>query len=454
MSFGFLRRLRGPLLGAAVASLVFATAGALAGSGVNGVFNLGVGNTVDAATTLTGTVGGGPQLQVDNLSPTASSFGILGRVTATGGGANSAGVRGVNATTGSNGVGVLGVHNGAGIGVLGQTGQGTGVFGKHTGGTATNAGVEGDTSSQTVDAAGILGKTTSGAQGTSGVRGVAGGEAEGVTGISSGFGSGVHGIGGTLGIGVFGEADGTGVSGLGAIGVEGQSFDTATDGIGVHGATRSPGDNAAGVLGEQLSQTGGGSAGVVGTHAGLGFGVRGVSTDGTGAEFVGELNGLNATGTLGAGVFGTNHAVAGIGVEGIVNGGATAVGVLGINTLHGLAGKFDGDVEVTGKLRKDYKAGSASSLAIPIAYGSVKGDGTLNSGTPNVATSVSGSVYSITIAGETYTTAGYITVITPSGGTAVSGRTSASATGQLQVRMFTAAGSNTTAPFSFITYKP
>jgi hypothetical protein len=113
MTFGFLRRLRGPLLGAAAASLVLVSAEAIAGSGVNGVFNLGVGNTVDAATTLSGTVGGGPQLQVDNVSPTASSFGILGRVTATGGGANSAGLRGVNATTGSNGSGVIGVQNGS-----------------------------------------------------------------------------------------------------------------------------------------------------------------------------------------------------------------------------------------------------------------------------------------------------------------------------------------------------
>jgi hypothetical protein len=51
------------------------TSTALAGNGVGGVFNLGVINTVDAVTTLTGTLGA-PLLRIDNnsLKPSASAL--------------------------------------------------------------------------------------------------------------------------------------------------------------------------------------------------------------------------------------------------------------------------------------------------------------------------------------------------------------------------------------------
>src|SRR5918912_1319871 len=53
---------------ALVLALVFGVASmALAGTGVGGVFNLGVTNTVNALTKLTGSVAG-PSLQIDNNS--------------------------------------------------------------------------------------------------------------------------------------------------------------------------------------------------------------------------------------------------------------------------------------------------------------------------------------------------------------------------------------------------
>lgn len=56
---------------AVVAAITVATAtAALAGTGVGGVFNLGVTNAVDAITTLKGVVGG-PSLRIDNDNPNA-----------------------------------------------------------------------------------------------------------------------------------------------------------------------------------------------------------------------------------------------------------------------------------------------------------------------------------------------------------------------------------------------
>ena len=59
--------LKGAVVGLVSAVLGGATV-ALAGSGINGVFNLGVSNSVDAKTTLTG-ASPGIQLQVTNTNP-------------------------------------------------------------------------------------------------------------------------------------------------------------------------------------------------------------------------------------------------------------------------------------------------------------------------------------------------------------------------------------------------
>jgi hypothetical protein len=58
-----LKKLRGPLVGAAAAGLCLVTTSALAGSGVGDVFNLGVSNRVEAPTLLSGNPGANPQLR-------------------------------------------------------------------------------------------------------------------------------------------------------------------------------------------------------------------------------------------------------------------------------------------------------------------------------------------------------------------------------------------------------
>jgi hypothetical protein len=66
--------LKGAIVGFVCAALGGATV-ALAGSGINGVFNLGVSNSVDAKTTLTG-ASPGIQLQVTNTSAAAGTSGL------------------------------------------------------------------------------------------------------------------------------------------------------------------------------------------------------------------------------------------------------------------------------------------------------------------------------------------------------------------------------------------
>jgi hypothetical protein len=165
------------LAGALAAAALVATP-ALAGSGVNGVFNLGVTNSVNATTTLTGSTAG-PQLKVTNSNGanqgiTASSGGgagvaIFGTHTTAGGG--GPGVQGTSASTVVNAAGVLGkiTSTGPNIGSAGVRGEsagtgdnGVGVLGVHTASTGSAPGVEGTTNSDSFAAAGVRGSTRSG----------------------------------------------------------------------------------------------------------------------------------------------------------------------------------------------------------------------------------------------------------------------------------------------------
>jgi hypothetical protein len=66
---------RGALFGALVAAVTLVSSVAFAGSGIGGVFNLGQSNSVNAATTLTGSTAG-KQLQITNNSTGAGADGI------------------------------------------------------------------------------------------------------------------------------------------------------------------------------------------------------------------------------------------------------------------------------------------------------------------------------------------------------------------------------------------
>ena len=73
-----MRLVRGRILLVGLAGLlVVGVPAALAGSGIGGVFNLGVGNPVNATTGLSGSVAAA-QLDVANRSAAGSSFGVRG----------------------------------------------------------------------------------------------------------------------------------------------------------------------------------------------------------------------------------------------------------------------------------------------------------------------------------------------------------------------------------------
>jgi hypothetical protein len=87
---------------------------ALAGSGIGGVFNLGVSNSVDAKTSLTGSTAT-PQLQVTNTNTNAGAAGIVvssASTTPTGSFANSSTGMGLSVTSAS-GIGVFARSGGA-----------------------------------------------------------------------------------------------------------------------------------------------------------------------------------------------------------------------------------------------------------------------------------------------------------------------------------------------------
>ena len=173
-------------------------------------------------------------------------------------------------------------------GVWGEnTGQGYGVYGK----SPDNVGVRGESTTW----AGVWGSST----GASGVVGVSAGQ----------YNGGVYGENTGLGYGVYGKSP---------------------DGLGVYGQSTSD----IGVYGKSTSQTG-----VVGESSGH-DGVRGTTT---GANRIGVKGVADATGAVG--VWG--ESVANTGVYG-QSGSASGVAIWGKNTEGGVAGRFEGSVEITG----------------------------------------------------------------------------------------------------------
>jgi hypothetical protein len=246
---------KGVVLGSVCSALVFVASSALAGSGVGGVFNLGVSNSVDAKTTLTG-ASPAAQLQVTNTNGAAGASGL--------------GVSSASSTS-------TGFFNntGAGTGLFAQTGGATktAVYAKNTGGGpagafVVNAGVAPFTVSSSAKVANLnadlfdglnstaflrnqVPLTLTGAVASDGVSAATNtGNANGVQGkTGSSLASGVYGenTGGGYGVagrtnsgssaGVYGQntAGGVGVFGLsdaaGGIGVKGQGLDVGVVGI-------------------------------------------------------------------------------------------------------------------------------------------------------------------------------------------------------------------------------
>jgi hypothetical protein len=266
---------RGVALGAATSVVVLAGTAALAGTGVGDVFNLGQANTVDASSSLQGTVNNNPQLLVSN--------------------------------------------SGTAAGIRGDSVDGRGILGRHLGATGTDPGVEGDTNSTDPRAFGVVGQVPAGVgTGGAGVRGVnpstqAG--RYGVWGSVAGSGDGVYGQA-TGGAGVLGE----GTTGTGVLGI-------ATTGIGLRGLST----GGRGVQGQNLSATrsvNGDQPGVFGT-AFADDGGQFVSSKGTGAWGYSS----NVVGLLGVGpgeLIPNQVPSVSAGVMGLVNS-ASAPGVLAQN---------------------------------------------------------------------------------------------------------------------------
>ena len=118
------------------------------------------------------------------------------------------------------------------------------------------------------------------------------------------------------------------------------------------------------------------------------------------------------------------------------------------------AGRFIGDVRISGDIIKSYVLGSYD-LAAPIAYGYIDAAGNVVSGTPNVSAVYNASQfrYEILIDNENYFYNQYVTVITTTSPD-VTARTG-SVSGRLLVSIeSTATQAFTTAGFAFVTYKP
>jgi hypothetical protein len=135
------------------------------------------------------------------------------------------------------------------------------------------------------------------------------------------------------------------------------------------------------------------------------------------------------------------------------------------NAVHGIsssgnAGYFQGNVHLTGSLTKAYTTGT-SNRAAPVAYATIDGPtGMVTAGTPNVnsAWDAANQRYVITIAGEAYSSTGYITTVTPIATAAPEAlfATTGSGSGQLRVRIMSPPSGTTglQRPFQFVTYKP
>ncbi len=135
-------------------------------------------------------------------------------------------------------------------------------------------------------------------------------------------------------------------------------------------------------------------------------------------------------------------------------------GMVGIGTtaptshLH-----VEGNIHVSGKIGKEYSIGT-SNMAVPIAYANINSSGTVDAGTPNVSCVWDGTNqrFDVTIAGETYTGTGYITIVTPLVTAAPDAlfATTGSGSGNLRVRIMSSSTGTTglQRAFQFITYKP
>jgi hypothetical protein len=323
-------RTRRQILTAAIA----AAGGALATQALARPETASAANVVLGGTNTAGSV-----TTIRSNQASVSARALSGQVLYTGAGGSTAGVHGQS--NAQNGNGVFGVSGPGPVatGVWGRTGAGRGVFGEATGIAGVNTGVRGSSSS--TSGIGVHGTATRTTGGTYGVLGaVASPSGRGVQGTNTATnGTGVFGLvqngnnakavlgRTTAGIGVYGEALGTGSTNFGVYGSS-----AGTSGRGVYGQSTNT-SSGVGVYGLCV----GNGAGVLGYAQGPGFGyaVSGLSEKSTGV--LGTS--LVASG-FSAGVYGNGYSPDGAGVYGDNTYGGKGVYA---HTYNGIALYADGD---------------------------------------------------------------------------------------------------------------
>jgi hypothetical protein len=236
-----------------------------------GVFTLPYAQTLNIATPALAVTnnGAGTPIVGENSSADATAAGVVGKITATAGAENAAGVKGINNTTSANGVGVWGEQAGNGKGVYGFAPSGSGVYGK----SLTGNGVVG---SSHEGIAGLFDITNSNSfndavsvnnYGNGNGVSSASTKSYGLVGIANGLsGSGVVGFHNAGGEGVFGFTESAIASGVVGrnngtyAGVKG--LNTSNNGVGVHAVANTGANTGGTALVAELEGAGAGNLAV------------------------------------------------------------------------------------------------------------------------------------------------------------------------------------------------
>jgi len=246
-------------------------------------------------------------------------------------------------------------------------------------------------------------------------------------------------------------------------------YGSSTSSSGVYGSSAS----SFGVYGVNTAATSGiaGVYGRAGNTTGTTYGVMGSCAGSTSYAVYGTHTTTNNYGFLGTNTFGaygynySSHNYGGLGstTAGVVGYGTT--GVYAFNSSNAAikaylatasyAGDFTTDVRVQGEILREYVAGAPKN-AVPVAYGTINGTGTISAGSGNftVTYNSTSTWYEIAIIGESYYFPSYTTVVTPINLNTPLIATTYSGSNKLIVTIFNLSNAKVQNTFSFVVYRP